>query len=429
MTLAVGWTTLSPMAHLESPDLASPRFKQNPYPFYARLRAEAPVYRAHFSFVASAWLVTRYDDAVFVLKDGAFSNDILSQKMQFPRLKPLERFTYGDLFPRRFRVLGRHILFTDPPDHMRLRALVSKAFTPRAVERLRDRVQAVCDDLLDAAAPDGRLDLVQGFALQLPLTIIADMLGIPVPDRRRFNAWTRRVLEGAGLTLTGLALGMPALWQSERYLRERIARRRVDPQDDMVTALLQAEEAGDKLSEDEVIGMIGILLLAGFETTMGLIASGTLALLAHPEQRRRFVLDPSLTDSAIEELLRYTSPLEMGAFRVAREDVNIAGVTIPKGDMVLAVLGSANRDEARFQSPDTLDLGREPNPHLAFGAGRHFCLGASLARMEGRIAITSLFRRFPNLRLAEPVETLPWRRSLPVRCPARVPLNLRAAPA
>jgi cytochrome P450 PksS len=315
-------------------------------------------------------------------------------------------------------------LFTDPPDHMRLRALVSKAFTPRAVERLRDRIQSVCDELLDSAAPEGRLELVQGFALRLPLTIIADMLGIPAAERRRFNAWTKRVLEGTGLTLAGLALGMPALWQSERYLRELIARRRVDPQEDMVTALIQAEEAGDKLSEDEVMGMIGILLLAGFETTMGLIASGTLALLQHPEQRRRFVLEPSLADSAVEELLRYTSPLEMGAFRIAREDVAIGSVTIPKGDLVLAVLSSANRDEARFKGPDILDLAREPNRHLAFGAGGHFCLGASLARMEGRIALTSLFRRFPDLRLAEPVETLPWRRSMPVRCPARVPLTL-----
>ena len=412
------------MAEIESPDLSSPRFKANPYPFYARLRAEAPVYRTRLSFVAAAWLVTRYDDVLFVLKEGPFSNDILGHKMQSGRLKLLGRFTYGDLFPRRFQALGRHILFTDPPDHMRLRALVSKAFTPRAVERLRDRIQGVCDELLDTAAPHGRLELVQGFALRLPLTIIADMLGIPAQDRRRFNAWTKRVLEGTGLTLAGLVLGMPALWQSERYLRELIARRRVDPQDDMVTALLQAEEAGDKLNEDEVMGMIGILLLAGFETTMGLIASGTLALLQHPEQRRRFVLEPSLADSAVEELLRYTSPLEMGAFRIAREDVAIGSVMIAKGDLVLAVLGSANRDEARFPSPDILDLAREPNPHLAFGAGRHFCLGASLARLEGRIALTSLFRRFPGLRLTEPVETLPWRRSMPVRCPARVPLTL-----
>ena len=192
----------------------------------------------------------------------------------------------------------------------------------------------------------------------------------------------------------------------------------------MVTALLRAEEAGDRLSEDEVMGMIGILILAGFETTMGLIASGTLALLQHPEQRKRFVLEPSLADSAVEELLRYTSPLEMSAFRFAREDVSLGSVTIQKGDLVLAVLSSANRDEARFKGPDILDLAREVNPHLAFGAGRHFCLGASLARLEARIGLTSLFRRFPDLRLAEPVETLPWRQSLPVRCPARVPLTL-----
>jgi len=409
------------MPRIESPDFSSPRFKADPYPFYARLRAEAPVYRTRLSFVASAWLVTRYDDVVFVLKEGPFSNDILGQKMS-SRLGLLDRFTYGDLIPRSLHALGRHLLLADPPDHSRLRTLVSKAFTPRAIERLAGRIQAVCDELLDKAALAGRLELVQGFALRLPQTIIADILGIPASDRRRFDAWTKRVLEGVGLSVVGLALGMPALWQSERYFRGLIARRRADPQDDMLTALLRAEEAGDKLSEDEVIGMIGLLLLAGFETTMGLIASGTLALLQHPEQRSRFALEPSLAEPAIEELLRYTSPLEFGAFRAAREDVAIGSVTIPKGDLVLAVLGSANRDESRFPNPDDLDLAREPNRHLAFGAGAHFCLGAPLARLEGRIALTTLFRRFPNLRLAEPAEAVRWRRGLAFRGPARLPL-------
>jgi cytochrome P450 PksS len=192
----------------------------------------------------------------------------------------------------------------------------------------------------------------------------------------------------------------------------------------MVTALLQAEEAGDKLSEDEVIGMIGLLLLAGYETTMGLIASGTLALIQHPEQRRRFVEEPALTDSAVEELLRYTSPLEIAFFRIAREDVTIAGVTVPRGDVVLGVVGSANHDESRFPNPETLDLAREPNRHLAFGTGAHVCLGAPLARQEGRIALTTLFRRFPDLRLADPAEAIRWRRGMAFRAPERVLLTL-----
>jgi cytochrome P450 len=398
------------LARIDPPDISSPRFKANPYPFYARLRAEAPVYRTRLAFWLSAWLVTRYDDALFVLKEGPFSNDFATKKMGW--------------VPRRFQALNRHLLNADPPDHIRLRTLVSKAFTPRAVERLSDRAQQVCDDVLDQAAAEHRLELVRQLALRLPLTLIADMLGIPEPDRRRFDAWTKRVAAGGSGALADLVLAWPALWQGVGYLRRLIAERRAEPRDDMVTALIRAEEAGDKLSEDEVIGMIALLLIAGFETTMGLIGSGTLALLQHPEQKRRFVEEPALAEPAIEELLRYTSPLEIATFRIAREDVGLGGVTIPKGDVVLAVVGSANRDESRFHDPDTLDLAREPNRHLAFGTGAHFCLGAPLARMEARIALTTLFRRFPDLRLAEPAEALPWRRALFFRGPARVPLTL-----
>lgn len=398
------------MSRIAIPDISSPRFKADPYPFYARLRTEAPVCRARLSVWLSAWLVTRYDDAVFVLKDGPFSNDFAAQRMRW--------------LPRTLAPLTRHLLHADPPDHIRLRTLVSKAFTPRSVERLEARMQAVCDELLESAASRGRLEIVREYALRLPLTVIAEMLGIPPEDRRRFDAWTERVVAGGSGAVLDMVRAVPTLVQSVRYLRELIARRRAEPRDDMVTALLRAEEAGDKLSEDEVIGMIALLLLAGFETTMGLIASGTLALLQHPGQQARFAREPALTDSAIEELLRYTSPLDIGAFRLAREDVSIAGVTIPKGDVVLAVLGSANRDESRFLNPNTLDLAREPNRHLAFGAGAHFCLGAPLARLEARIALTTLFRLFPRLRLAQPAETVAWRRGLFFRGPKQLRLTL-----
>jgi cytochrome P450 PksS len=229
------------------------------------------------------------------------------------------------------------------------------------------------------------------------------------------------VAAGSSGSVVRFVLGLPALLESSGYLRELIVRRRSQPGDDILTGLLQAEEAGDRLSEDELIGMMGLLILAGYETTMGLIAAGTLALLQHPEQRQRFVAEPALAEPAIEELLRYTSPGDIGTFRIAREDVTIAGVTIPKGDVVVAVLGSANRDETRFTNPDTLDLAREPNRHLAFGAGHHYCLGAPLARLEGRIALGSLFR-FPNLRLAEPDAPTRWRRALVFRGPERLPL-------
>jgi cytochrome P450 PksS len=307
---------------------------------------------------------------------------------------------------------------------MRLRTLVGKAFTPRAVEALRDRAQRLCDEILDGAAARGRLEVVRELALRLPLTIIADMLGIPPGDRHRFYGWARRTAAGSSGALLDLLRAQPALWQSVRYLRSLIARRRADPRQDMVSALLRAEEAGDRLSEDEVVGMIALLLLAGFETTMSLISSGTFALLRHPEERRRLVEDPAVADTAMEELLRYTSPADFATFRIAREEVEIAGITVPRGAVVLAVIGSANRDERQFPSPDVLDLGREPNRHLAFGSGPHFCLGASLARLEGGIALTTLFRRFPGLRLDAPAESLRWRRGLFFRGLEALPVAL-----
>jgi cytochrome P450 len=397
------------MGHIESPDLASPGFKANPYPFYARLRAEAPVYRTKLAFWLPAWLVTRYDDVLMVLKDERFAKDF-SAKMRW--------------VPRPLQPLNRNLLNLDPPDHTRLRTLVSKAFTPRVVEGLRDRIQDVCNELLDAAAASGRVEIVGGFALLLPLTIIADLLGIPAQDRRRFYAWSKRVAAATSGAVFDLLRAQPALWLSMRYLRGLIALRRAEPREDLVTALLRAEEAGDKLNEDEMIGMIALLLLAGYETTMSLIACGVLALIQHPQQRKRLQENPALAESAIEELLRYTSPADVATFRIAREDVTIGSVTIPRGDVVLAVLASANRDPSQFPAPDTLDITREPNRHLAFGVGAHFCLGAPLARLEGQIALTTLFRRFPDLHLAKPAETLRWRRGLLFRGLEQLPVVL-----
>jgi cytochrome P450 len=212
------------------------------------------------------------------------------------------------------------------------------------------------------------------------------------------------------------------VWAFMRYLRRLFERRRADPRDDLITALVQAEEAGDKLSEDELLAMVFLLLIAGHETTVNLIASGTLALLRHPDQLARLRHDPSLIKSAVEELLRYTSPVEMATERFAREDVIIAGTTIPRGELVLAVIGSANRDERQFEDPDTLRLDREPNRHLAFGQGGHYCLGAPLARLEGQIAISTLLRRLPDVRLAGGPESLRWRRGLFLRGLEKLPL-------
>jgi cytochrome P450 len=394
----------------ESPDLASPAFKANPYPFYARLRAEAPVHRMKLSFwLPTVWVVSRYADVLALLKDDRFSNDFTAKLPWTPRAT---------------QPLTRHMLNRDPPDHTRLRTLVNKAFTPRVVEQMHGRIQAVCHGLLHAAAARGRMDLVADLALPLPLTIIADLIGVPAEDRHRFARWSKRVAAATSGALPDVLRGQPSLFQSVRYLRKVIALRRAEPRDDLVTALIQAEEAGDRLDGDEVLGMIALLLLAGYETTINLIASGTLALVQHPDQRARFQAEPALAEPAIEEMLRYTSPTDFASFRIAREDVTIAGTVVPRGGIALACLTSANRDERQFKGPDKLDLGRDPNRHLAFGMGPHFCVGAPLARLEGRIALTTLFRRFPDLRLAVPPESLRWRRGLLFRGLEQLPIHL-----
>ncbi len=384
------------MVPLKVPDLASPQFKANPYPFYARLRAEAPVYRYRSRLLSRhTWLVTRYDDVLAVLKDERLAND---WSPEMPWL--LKRFA---------RPITQGMLNKDAPDHTRLRTLVNKAFTPRRVEGLREQIQTVCHNLLTTAAANGRMDLVRDYALPLPITIVGELLGVSAEDRFRFHSRSRSMVTAS--SGAGLLRSLPDVWLIIRYFRKLFAERRAHPQDDLVTALVQAEESGDKLSEEELVAMAILLLLAGYETTVNLISSGTLALLQHPSERERFQHDSSLTEPAIEELLRYTSPLDIGSVRWTREEVRVGSRTLPQGELVLPVIGSANHDESQFHKPETLDISREPNRHLAFGQGAHFCLGAPLARLEGQIALTALFRRFPDLRLAGEPDSLRWRNS------------------
>jgi len=393
---------------IKAPDLADPRFKANPYPFYARLRAEAPVYRVKLPFWGAVCLVTRYDDVLQVIKDERFAND-WSPRMPW-------------LLLRFARPLTRGMLNRDPPDHTRLRNLVQKAFTSRLVERLRERVQKVCDELLDTAAARGQMDVVGGFALPLPITIIGELLGVSEQDRLRFHAWSRSMIGVSRNTDAMRAL--PGIWALFRLLRRLFAQRRADPRDDLVTALVQAEESGDRLSEEELLSMVILLLIAGYETTTNLIASGALALIQHPGQRDRWRQDPALAESGVEEVLRFTSPLEIASVRLAREDVAFGSVIVRAGELVAGVLGSANRDERQFPDPDAVDIARDPNRHLAFGQGPHFCLGAPLARLEGRIALTTLLRRFPDWRLAQPAESLRWRKSPVLRGLQALPVTL-----
>jgi cytochrome P450 PksS len=397
-------------------NITSAQFKADPYPFYARLRAESPVHRVALPDRQTIWLVTRYDDVAMVLKDERFSKD------RFNTLTP-DQLAKGPWMPAFVKPLSRNMLDVDGQDHARLRELVQKAFTPRLVEQMRGRVAALTEQLLDAARGQRTIDLIRDYALPLPTTIIAEMLGVPVKDRHKFHRWSK-ALFAISASRWGMMAAVPSVWLFMRYLRKFIASRRASPQDDLVSALVQAEEAGEKLTEDELLAMVMLLLVAGHETTVNLIGNGTLALLEHPDQMDKLRNDPALIKPAVEELLRFHSPVEAATERFAREDVTVAGVTIRRGETVLAVIASANRDERQFANPDKLDLLREPNKHLSFGQGVHFCLGASLARLEGQIAINTLLRRTEGLRLAVAPSALRWRKGLVLRGLEALPLTV-----
>ncbi len=406
------------MSTSSEPNIVSAEFKRDPFPFLARLRKSEPVYRTTIPDKTPVWLITRYADVTALLKDERFvKNRRTAMTPQQLRKMPW--------VPPMFRPLERNMLDLDAPDHTRLRALVHKAFTPNLVARMRSRIQTLADELLERAMYQGEINLIKDYALPLPMTIITEILGVPSSDRDRFHKWSKAVVS---LTSPSATLRViPSVWMFIRYLRRFFERRRRDPRDDLATALIQAEEAGDKLSEDELLAMVFLLLIAGHETTVNLIGNGMLTLLEHPEAMNRLRREPGLIKTAIEELLRYTSPVLMSTERYAFEDLNLHGVTIPRGGMTLGVIGSANRDESVFESPDELDIAREPNKHLAFGQGIHFCLGAPLARLEGEIAINTLLRRIPGLHLSIAAGSLRWRPSMLLRGLESLPVSFGVA--
>ena len=364
-----------------------PAFIEDPYPTYHLLRSEDPVHHNPLGF----WVLTRYDDVVAALRD--------------PRLtkEPIAAFVAartGAPAPAG----GLSMLDRDPPDHTRLRGLVNKAFTPRVVEKLRPDIQDVVDGLLAKVEDAHSMDLMEEFAFPIPVIVICQMLGVPVEDRERFKKWGLDIARGLDAIMLPpdsdvARRSTTARQELAEYFRHLIAERRTSPRDDLLSGLIAAEEAGDKLSETELLATCILLLVAGHETTVNLIGNGTLALLRHPEQLRRLREEPGLIGSAVEELLRFDGPVQRTA-RVPSEDITIAGRTIPKGDMVLPFIGAADRDPAQFPDPDRLDLGRTDNRHIAFGWGIHFCIGAPLARVEGQIAISALARKLPKLALA-----------------------------
>ncbi len=378
--------------------------REDPYPTYQALRAQDPV---HWSDVMGAWVLTRHTDITRVLRESVFSADRFRGENRGRQIP-------GDM--------PRSLLALDPPDHTRLRTLVSKAFTPRVVEGLRRRIQDLVDGLLDRLAPQGGMELIADFAYPLPVTVIAEMLGVPPQDWERFRAWSHTLAASLDPMISGeqLQRALAARSALADYFRGIVAERRRAPRDDLITGLIAAEERGDVLSELELLIMCNLLLVAGHETTVNLIGNGLLALLRHPEEAERLRADPGLTETAVEELLRYDSPVQLTS-RVAIEDVQVSGKLIRKGQEVITLLGAGNRDPEQFQDPDRLDLGRHPNPHLSFARGIHFCLGAPLARLEGQIALGTLITRFPTLRLtpARPQ----WRETIVLRGLASLPVS------
>ena len=382
-------------------DVTSAAFKAEAYAYYARLRADAPVHPVKLPGGQAVWLVSRYDDVVSLLKDPRLVKDRRHAKGS----KPLSRLPGMLGF---LQALERNMLDLDPPDHTRLRGLVHLAFTPGLVDRMRSRVEDLSDRLLSRAVANRRMDLIRDYALPIPLTIISEMLGIPAQDQHRFHRWSNAIVAStAGPSLVRV---LPAVWKFVRYIRGVVDAKRRQPGDDLISALVQAEEAGERLREDELVAMVCLLVIAGHETTVNLIGNGALALLQYPRQLERLRDEPALGPTAVEELLRFHSPVEVSTERYAREPIEIAEFTIPQGALVYGVLSSANRDETQFEDPDRLDLSREKNRHVAFGQGIHYCLGAPLARLEGQIALQRLLERMPRVGLAVPEPSLRWRK-------------------
>jgi cytochrome P450 len=367
--------------------------RTNPYPVYAELRERAPYHRDQFG----APVFTRFADCEAILRSGQVSSDFRNSN-EFARMQASgQAMSMIDNLPE-----GRPFLFLDPPDHTRLRGLVSKAFTPRVIDGLRPRIQSLVESLLDDAAARGGLEVVEEFAYPLPVVVISEMLGVPAEDHEQFKAWSRvlaRALDPEYMaTEEQIQERIQAFMEFAQYFFGLFAARRAEPRDDLITALVQAEEAGDKLTEAELLSTCILLLVAGHETTVNLIGNGVLALLRYPEQAARWRAEPSLTKNAVEEILRYDPPVQLTG-RVALTDLEIAGHPIAKGEQAVLLIGSANRDPEHFPEPDRLDLARPDTRHLSFGFGIHHCLGAPLARLEGQLALEAFVTRFPTAQL------------------------------
>lgn len=394
-------------------NLARPEVLVDPYPWFHRMREAEPVRR---DSSVNGWVVTRYDDCRSVLHDRS----MMSGKSVTPEAAIAAG--YEDLAPL-YRIFQRLALFLDPPEHTWLRQLVSQAFTPRMSERMRSTIQEVADQLIDDVLDQGRMDLIADFAYTLPATVIVRMLGIPEQDVPLFRAWTDAVIPLATPVLPPAEQARElavSVREFIEYMRELIAQRRVSPSDDLIGNLMTVEEDGRRLDEETLISNAMAMLIAGHETTKGVIGNGMHALLSRPEEFARLQAQPELAPSAVEEFLRHQTPF-LFTYRAAREDTEIAGVPVAAGDPMFVLLAAANRDPSRFTDPDRLDIARPDNRHLAFGYSHHFCLGAHLGRIELDIVLRTLLARLPKLQLAE--EKADWVLNFSIRTLRTLPVT------
>ncbi|WP_328773782.1 cytochrome P450 family protein [Streptomyces sp. NBC_00286] len=387
-----------------------PEFLRDPYPVYARLRSGGPVHRVYDPDGEEVWLVVGHEACRTAFTDPRLSRNWL-------RAGNIKQIVNTE----QTQPALMHMLMSDPPDHTRLRRLVAREFTPRRIESLAPRVQQVTDELLDRmlAVEERRADLIASFAFPLPMTVICELLGVPELDRDAFRRWSNEMVARTSPEAEALA------YQEESaYLAELIAAKRAKPGEDLLSGLIHtADEDGDRLSPDELIGMSNLLLIAGHETTVNLIGNGLRALFAHPGQLADLRADFGLLDGAIEEMLRYDGPVENSTDRLALEDVELGGVTIPAGSTVRITMADADRDPARFKDPDRFDIRRGSRGHIAFGHGLHYCLGAPLARLEGRIAFRTLLERCPDLAPDADESELPWTPGLLIRGVRKLPVR------
>ncbi|RNF39432.1 cytochrome P450 family protein [Planococcus salinus] len=393
--------------HPEEAKLFSKDFIRNPYPAYNKIREINPVHQVRFPDGQQGWLVTSYPEAVDVLTDQRFIKD------------------YSKLFGGsmdQMSVFTQNMLFSDPPDHKRLRGLAQKAFTPKMISGMRGRIQEITDELLNDMEGKSEINLIDEFAFPLPIIVICEILGVPSEDRNNFRTWSNALIEGtSGEAEVSMYQHMTDFIQ---YLSEWFSKVKENPGEDLISKLVLAEEEGDRLSEKELYGVVSLLIIAGHETTVNLIGNSVLALLENPSQKALLEQQPHLISQAIEEALRFNGPVEFSTSRWAGEDMEFHGKSIHRGELVTVSLNAANHDPEIFPNPELFDINREKSPHLAFGKGIHFCLGAPLARLEGEIALTSLLNRFPNMKLRVDEQELEWRPGMIVRGVKEIPLSV-----